>query len=53
MHFTHLRQAGFNVTEFVETKAIPETEAYDKNYYDRFSHFPQFCVFVASKPSGS
>jgi ubiquinone/menaquinone biosynthesis C-methylase UbiE len=49
MHFKLLREAGFTVTDFIETKAIEECKAVDENYYQRFSHFPQFVVFVAKK----
>ncbi len=50
MHFGLLREAGFDVTDFVETKAIDECRQVDEDYYKRFSHFPQFVVFVAKKP---
>lgn len=49
MHFGLLRQAGFEVTDFIETKAIEETKQVNEYYYERFSHFPQFVVFVAEK----
>ena len=49
MHFALLRESGFTVTNFVETKAIQECEEVDKKYYERFSNFPQFAVFVAKK----
>ncbi|MDX2776639.1 methyltransferase domain-containing protein [Streptomyces caniscabiei] len=49
MHFGLLRQAGLEVTDFVETKAIEETKQVDERYYERFSHFPQFVIFVAKK----
>jgi SAM-dependent methyltransferase len=50
MHFGLLRDAGFDVSDFVETKAIEECKQVNENYYQRFSHFPQFTVFVAKKP---
>ena len=50
MHFRLLREAGFNVTNFIETKAIEETKEVNNDYYLRFSHFPQFIVFAAEKP---
>jgi ubiquinone/menaquinone biosynthesis C-methylase UbiE len=50
MHFGLLKQAGFEVSDFVETKAIEECIQVDKYYFERFSHFPQFVVFVAKKP---
>lgn len=52
MHFGLLRQAGFDVTDFVETKAIEETKQVNEYYFERFSRFPQFIVFVAKKPFG-
>lgn len=50
MHFGLLRQAGFEVTDFVETRAVEETKQVNEYYYERFSRFPQFVVFVAKKP---
>ena len=50
MHFGLLRNVGFEVTDFVETKAVEECKEVDENYFQRFSHFPQFVVFVAKKP---
>jgi ubiquinone/menaquinone biosynthesis C-methylase UbiE len=49
MHFSLLKQAGFTVEEFIETKAIEETKELHPDYYERFSHFPQFTVFLAKK----
>lgn len=49
LHFGLLREAGFEVKSFVETKAIEECKTVDEFYYQRFSHFPQFAVFVAQK----
>ena len=50
LHFGLLRDAGFDVSDFVETKAIEDCRQVDENYFQRFSHFPQFVVFVAKKP---
>ncbi|HEX6461816.1 MAG TPA: class I SAM-dependent methyltransferase [Candidatus Saccharimonadales bacterium] len=50
MHFGLLRQTGFDVSDFVETKAIEECKNVDRYYYERFSNFPQFVLFVAKKP---
>jgi ubiquinone/menaquinone biosynthesis C-methylase UbiE len=50
MHFKLLRDSGFIIDSFVETKAIEETKDTDKSYYERFSHFPQFTIFTARKP---
>lgn len=49
-HFRLLREAGFDVSNFIETQAVEETKEMDETYYDRFSHFPQFTVFSATKP---
>jgi ubiquinone/menaquinone biosynthesis C-methylase UbiE len=50
-HFGLLRRAGFRVNEFIETKAIEEAKTVNEAYYTRFSHFPQFTVFSADKPT--
>lgn len=49
MHFALLREAGFDVTDFIETRAIEEVKEVDTNYFDRFNHFPQFIIFTARK----
>lgn len=49
MHFELLREAGFDVKHFIETKAIEACRQVDEYYYQRFSRFPQFVVFVAEK----
>jgi len=49
MHFNMLKQAGFRVEEFVETRAIEEAKQVDEYYYDRFSKLPQFTIFQAIK----
>ncbi len=49
MHFALLKQAGFTVEEFLETKAVPESKSVDPYYFERFSNFPQFTVFAAKK----
>lgn len=49
MHFSLLKQAGFTIEEFIETKAVDECRGVDAYYYERFSNFPQFVVFVARK----
>lgn len=51
MHFGLLREVGFNVESFVETRAINECEEVNKYYYQRYHEFPQFSIFVAKKPS--
>lgn len=50
MHFRLLKQSGFSVEDFLETKAIAECKEADAYYYERFSEFPQWAVFVAKKP---
>ena len=50
MHFNLLRKVGFEVMDFVETKAVEECKQVNESYYQRFSNFPQFVVFVAKKP---
>lgn len=49
-HFSLLQQAGFIVTNFVETQPVEELRAVDASYYDRCNRFPQFSVFAAKKP---
>ncbi len=49
MHFNLLRDAGFTVTDFIETKAIEECKIVNEAYYQRFSNFPQFTIFAAAK----
>ena len=50
MHFNLLKQAGFTVNDFIETKAIEECKAVNADYFMRYSHFPQFMIFAAKKP---
>jgi hypothetical protein len=49
MHFGLLREAGFVVDAFVETRAIEECKEVDEYYFERNHEFPQFSVFVAKK----
>ncbi|HSX14376.1 MAG TPA: methyltransferase domain-containing protein [Candidatus Saccharimonadales bacterium] len=49
MHFQMLKEAGFRVEEFVETKAVVEAKKVDEYYFDRFSRLPQFVLFQALK----
>ena len=49
MHFQLLKQAGFRIDEFVETRAIEETKDTDAYYYARFSKLQQFSLFQAVK----
>ncbi|MEI6054386.1 MAG: class I SAM-dependent methyltransferase [Candidatus Saccharibacteria bacterium] len=50
MHYNLLKAAGFIVKEFIETKAVEECKDVAPFYYERFSRFPQFMIFVAEKP---
>jgi len=49
MHFQLLSEVGFAVESFVETRAIDECKEVDPYYYERYSKFPQFTLFVAKK----
>lgn len=49
MHFNLLKQTGFSIEEFLETRAIEACKDIDLHYYERFSEFPQWAVFVAKK----
>lgn len=49
MHFKLLKESGFTVSEFIETKAIEEAQEVNPNYFKRFSQFPQFTIFAADK----
>lgn len=50
MHFSLLQSAGFTIDNFVETKPDEALMQVDEAYYQRCSRFPQFAVFVATKP---
>lgn len=49
MHFKLLKECGYTVSEFIESKAIEETKEINPNYFKRFSQFPQFTIFAADK----
>lgn len=49
MHFRLLKESGFTIEEFIETKAIEEVKEVDEYYYERFSRLPQFTIFQAVK----
>jgi len=49
MHFRLLRESGFEITDFVETKAIEKAKKIDFAYYNKFSKLPQFTIFFAVK----
>jgi len=46
-HFTWLREAGFEVTDFVETQAAEEVRSMDEAYYSVHSNFPMWSIFMA------
>ena len=49
MYFNLLKDAGFTVNEFIETRAIEDVKLVDAAYYERHHYFPQFTVFQATK----
>lgn len=49
-HFSLLQQAGFMITDFIETQPVEELRTIDESYYNRCNRFPQFTVFAAKKP---
>lgn len=49
MHFKLLKESGYEVVDFLESKAIEETKETLPYYYERFSRMPQFVVFKARK----
>lgn len=44
-----IRDEGFNLVDFVEPKAIPETEKVDPDYWSIHSKIPQFMIFIVQK----
>ena len=48
-YFNLLKDNGFIIEEFQESKVIDECKEVDINYYNRFNEFPQFMAFLASK----
>ncbi len=52
LHFRLLKKAGFIVSDFVETQAIEEVKSEDPYYFEKFSNFPQFMLFLATKTKG-
>ncbi len=50
LHFHFLKEAGFIVEDFVETRAIEEAQKIDRAYYEKYSKLPQFVIFLAAKP---
>ncbi len=49
MHFGLLKDAGFNINDFVETQVVEDAKNDDPYYFERFSNFPQFTLFLATK----
>lgn len=49
MHFKLLRNAGFDVLDFTESKCVEEAKEVDMNYYVKNSEVPQFMAFLAKK----
>jgi ubiquinone/menaquinone biosynthesis C-methylase UbiE len=49
MYFNLLKEAGFTVNEFIETRAIEDVKSVDNAYYERYHYLPQFTVFQATK----
>ena len=48
-HFGLLKDNGFIVEDFKECKCIEEAKDIDYNYYCKYSEFPQFMAFLATK----
>ena len=49
MHFKQLKQSGFKIDDFTESKCIDECKDYDLKYYNIYSEIPQFMAFLAHK----
>ena len=49
MHFRLLKEAGFLIEEFVETTPVEECRGVNPYYYERYSNFPQFSIFLATR----
>ena len=48
-HFKLLKESGFVVEDFCESKCIDELKELDYNYWYRYHEFPQFMAFLARK----
>lgn len=48
-HFGLLKESGFVIENFKECKCIEEAKDIDYNYYCKYSEFPQFMAFLATK----
>jgi SAM-dependent methyltransferase len=49
MHFKLLKESGFSVEDFRESKCVEEAGDVDMNYYVKYSEIPQFMAFLAQK----
>lgn len=49
MHFKLLRESGFNILDFTESKCVEEAKDVDINYYTKYSEVPQFMAFLSEK----
>lgn len=50
LHFKLLKESGFNIENFMESRAIPEARKVDSWYHKRYTEFPQFMAFLAKAP---
>ena len=48
-YYQLLKEAGFVVDDFQESKAIKSCEAVNSYYYQKYSELPQFMAFLATK----
>lgn len=48
-HFKNLKEVGFDILDFTESKCIEEAKNIDLNYYNKFSEIPQFMAFLVQK----
>lgn len=49
-YFKLLKNSGFTVDDFTESKCAETAKDKDPDYYQRFSKIPQFQAFLATKP---
>ena len=49
LHFKLLRNAGFDVIDFTESKCVEACKEVDMNYYTKNSEIPQFMAFLSKK----
>lgn len=48
-HFKLLRECGFQVEDFSESRCIDDLKELDYNYWYRYHEFPQFMAFLTQK----